>query len=124
MRSNNTLPAIWKAGKVMPSSRKIHWPDRANRMRTPAATRQARRAMRSRDDTESRGVMAINAGIVAIGSTITNSELSANKQYATRFMSVSESAGPKLGGTGRIVNAKTLLDRLHEIHAWEWSAGL
>jgi hypothetical protein len=30
--------------------------------------------------------MAMNAGIVAIGSTITNSELSANKQYASRFM--------------------------------------
>src|ERR1039458_5627969 len=94
MRSNNTLPAIWKAGKVMPSSRKIHWPDRANRMSTPAVTRQARRAMRSRDATESRDVMAINAGIVAIGSTITNSELSAKKQYATRFMSVSHYAEP------------------------------
>ena len=43
------LPAISKAGRVMPMTLKIQGPAAANSMSTPAATVQARRAVRSWD---------------------------------------------------------------------------
>jgi hypothetical protein len=81
-RSNTMLPPIWNAGSVMPSSRKIQFPVAAQTIRTPPATQQASRAIRMRLAGESVGVIARNAGSVAIGSTMMNSELKARRMYA------------------------------------------
>src|SRR5260221_685389 len=71
---------------VMPRNLKIHLPAMANVSSTPAMTPQASRAMRMRDSGESCGVMAMNAGTVASGSTITNNELAASRIYSERLM--------------------------------------
>src|SRR5262245_25041862 len=86
MRSSSTLPAIWKAGKVMPRNLKIHFPASAKRIKAPAATRQASRAMRNWAAGGSFGGMAMKAGTTAIGSTTTKSELNARRVYSVRLM--------------------------------------
>src|SRR6266446_312060 len=86
MRSNSTLPAIWKAGSVTPRTLKIHFPARAKSINTPAATRHANRAIRNWAAGGSFEVMAMKAGTTAIGSTITNSELTASRMYSVRLM--------------------------------------
>src|ERR1043165_9624273 len=68
------LPAILKAGSVMPRKRKIAWPVRTKMISTHAAMMQARRAIRMRASGPSFGVIARNAGTVAIGSMITKSD--------------------------------------------------
>jgi hypothetical protein len=51
-------------------------------MSTPAATPQASRAMRSFATGGSFGVIAMNGGTLAIGSMITNIEVTASKLYS------------------------------------------
>ena len=80
------LPAIWKAGKVIPSTLKIVFPAKAKSISTPVATRQANRAMRSCSLGVLRVVMAMKAGTVAMGSTITNSELNVSTVYSVSLI--------------------------------------
>ena len=70
---------------VMPMTLNTSVPAMENNSSTPAATQQASRAMRVRCSVVSLGVIARNAGTVASGSTITNSELAASKMYSGRF---------------------------------------
>ena len=70
---------------VMPSTLKINWPPTENTSNTPAATQHASRAVRRRCAGVSVGVMVRNAGTVASGSTITNSELAASKMYSDKL---------------------------------------
>ena len=55
-------------------------------MSTPAITQQASRAVWIRCSCDSFGVMAKKAGTVAIGSTMTKSELIARKVYSNKLM--------------------------------------
>ena len=82
------LAAIWKAGMVMPRTLNTSVPAMENANRMPAATQQASRAVRTRCSGMSFGVIARKAGTAASGSTITNSELSANKMYSSRSMEI------------------------------------
>ena len=70
----------------MPKNLKMSFPDVAKINKMIAATRQATRAMRMRCGGVSFGVIARNAGTVAIGSIITNSELTASRMYSGRLM--------------------------------------
>lgn len=79
------LAASWKAGMVMLSSLKISFPAMANARRMPAITQQANRAVRLRCCGLSLGVMAMKAGMVAIGSTITKSDVAASRMYSARL---------------------------------------
>lgn len=76
------LAAILKAGIVMPKILKRLAPANANTVSTIAVVRHATRAVRNRCSGVSPGVIARNVGAVASGSTITNSELSANRMYS------------------------------------------
>src|SRR5262245_56731774 len=69
----------------MPRTLKIHLPESAKSIKTPAATRHANRAIRNCAAGGSFGVIAINAGTTAIGSTTTNSELNASRAYSLRL---------------------------------------
>ena len=84
--SSTRLAAIWNAGNVMPRYWKIHLPINANTSSTAAATRHASRAILMRCSGVSRAVIARKAGMLAIGSTITNIELNAMKVKARRLM--------------------------------------
>ena len=71
---------------VMPMTLKISGPVREKASKMPAATVQASRAVRNRCAGDSFGVMAKNAGAVASGSMITNSELAARMMYSVKLM--------------------------------------
>src|SRR5215471_18988687 len=71
----------------MPRNLKTHFPANENTSSTPAAIQQASPAMWARCCGVSVGVMARNAGMTAMGSIITNSELKANKVYSIRPIS-------------------------------------
>ncbi len=85
-QQSTMLAAIWNAGMVMPRSLKIHLPASANTINTPALTQQASRAILMRCSGVSVGVIARNAGTVARGSIITNSELAASSIYSIRVI--------------------------------------
>ena len=70
----------------MPITLKISGPVSENESKMPAAVVQASRAVRSRCSRESFGVIARNAGAVASGSMITNSELAANTMYSVKLI--------------------------------------
>ena len=82
--SSTTLAAIWKAGMVIPMTLKINCPATEKASRTPAVTQQASPAIRIRCSGVSFGVMVRNAGTVASGSTITNSEPTASRMYSDK----------------------------------------
>ena len=69
----------------MPKILNIIMPAAAKHNSTAAVVQQATLAVRSRSSGVSVGVIARNAGAVATGSTITNSELAASKVYSVRF---------------------------------------
>ena len=70
----------------MPKKLKMRFPVVANINKMMVATRQATRAIRMRSLGGSLGVIARNAGTVAIGSMITNNEPTASRTYAYRSM--------------------------------------
>src|SRR5258707_5437306 len=70
----------------MPSSLKMAVPAIANTRRTAVIVAQARRAIWNRCAGVLSTVMARNAGAVAIGSTITNNELTARELYSATVM--------------------------------------
>src|SRR5262249_50331670 len=67
----------------MPRKRKTRLPANENTSSNPMATEHAVRAMRMRCAGGSCAVIARNAGTVAMGSMITNSELSASRLYSS-----------------------------------------
>src|SRR5512146_1535614 len=89
--NKTSAPATWTAGSVMPSSENSDWPTRANPIKIPIITTQAVRAIRSRWFRVSLAVMARKAGTVAMGSTITKSELKASAAYSVGVMRLSQS---------------------------------
>ena len=74
----------------MPRKRKINFPVRAKSSSTAAVTQHASRAVLTRCSGLSLGVMARNAGTVAIGSTMTKSELVASRTYSRRLSQAME----------------------------------
>src|SRR5260221_11395574 len=70
----------------MPITLKMKFPPAANSTSTPAATQQASRAMCSRSGGVLSGVMAMNAGITAIGSVITKIEVTVSEAYSPKVM--------------------------------------
>src|SRR5437868_4054393 len=66
---------------------KIHLPALANRNNTPAITTQAKPAMRLRSCGVSFGVMEINDGMTATGSTMMKSKLRPKKIYPGSLIS-------------------------------------
>ena len=69
---------------VMPRILKMTVPATANASSTMAIVPHASRAVRKRCSGVLFGVIASNAGAVASGSTITNSELAASRMYSVR----------------------------------------
>src|SRR5665213_3957017 len=86
IRNSRMLAANWNAGSVMPITLKIAFPAAAKTTSTPAATQQASRAIRNFAGGGSLGVIAINAGTIAIGSRITKIDVTANKVYSPRVI--------------------------------------
>src|ERR1043166_5210524 len=99
--SNSTmLPAIWNAGKVMPRTRKIKSPARANVTRMPALTKQASCAIFVRCCGVSLGVMARKAGTTPSGSMMAKSDVVARRMNSIVFMPAVGRGRPS-GRTGR-----------------------
>jgi hypothetical protein len=76
-------PAIWKAGRVIPKSRKILGPMAAKEVITVAQVKQAVRAIRRLASGESRAVMARKAGMAAKGSTIAKRDPKVSRAYSS-----------------------------------------
>ena len=89
MSNRTMLPAILKAERVIPRKLKMAWPIKTKKTSTPAATRLASRAMRTRSATVLLGVMAKKAGTLAIGSIMTKSDVAASNVYSRRLISCS-----------------------------------
>src|SRR5215208_5333596 len=86
------------AGRVIPRRLNSDCPTRAKPASTPTMTMQATFAIRSRSVMDERAVIATKAGTVAMGSTMTKSELKANSAYSVSVMRLSPLSGCQQAG--------------------------
>src|ERR671921_2364642 len=88
-----------------------YWPKNANPIKRPMATKHAIRAVFNRSSTDSRAVMAMKAGTAAIGSTMTNKVLKANRAYSGSLIARASLLRRRLITRGRLAATGRLEDQ-------------